>query len=262
MRAYFEFIKKSFQNNLAYRVDYFTGVLNTIVMIFVNLAIWKAIYEDETAIGGIQFQILATYIILSFLLQTCFIMEDYQIEHKVRSGLISSDLLRPVNFKLYLFSVNIGGLLFRLTLQLLPALVVAVLLFQILPPFSLPMLFYFIISIALGYLVLYGLNFIVWVSAFWFYWTFSLLTIKDALVMVFSGALLPLWFMPKGVMSVIKLTPFESIYFTPLSIYLGQVPVDMIFVSIIGQAIWAVVLFLIGQVLWKAAEKKVVVQGG
>lgn len=45
---------------------------------------------------------------------------------------------------------------------------------------------------------MYNLNFIVWISSFWFYWTFSLVTIKDAAVMILSGALLPLWFMPQA----------------------------------------------------------------
>lgn len=56
MRAYVEFAKKTFQNNIAYRADYVAGVINAIVMIFVNICIWKAIYEDEQTailvIGG------------------------------------------------------------------------------------------------------------------------------------------------------------------------------------------------------------------
>jgi hypothetical protein len=40
--------------------------------------------------------------------------------------------------------------------------------------------------------------------------------------MVFSGALLPLWFMPPAIADFIALTPFKSIYFVPISIYLGS----------------------------------------
>lgn len=231
-------------------------------MIFVNISIWKAIYEEEEVVGGVQFKMLITYIVLGFLLQSIFAMDDFLIENKVRSGLISSDLLKPINFRLYIFSYNIGTLVFKIFMQLLPALIVSVILFRMLPPFSLTSAIYFVTSSVLGYLVLYNLNFLVWVSSFWFYWTFSLVTIKDAAIMIFSGALLPLWFMPKGLVDFIKLTPFDSIYFTPISLYLGQVPSDEIIFSIARQVIWILVLFGTGQLLWRSANKKLVVQGG
>ncbi len=80
--------------------------------------------------------------------------------------------------------------------------------------------------------------------------------------MIFSGALLPLWFMPQWLQDFIKFTPFDSIYFTPICIYLGQVPSEDIFMTIVRQVIWLGILFVIGQILWKRATKKLVVQGG
>jgi ABC-2 type transport system permease protein len=262
MRVYLEFAKKAFQNNIVYRMDYYAGVINAIVMIFVNIAIWKAVYEEEETIEGVQFKILVTYIVLSFLMQAVYIMDEYFIEGKIRSGLISSDLLKPINFRLYVLSYNLGTMIFRLVMQLLPALILSIFLFKLIPPFSMIMLIYFIISAMLGYLVLYNLNFIVWVSSFWFYWTFSLVTIKDAAVMIFSGALIPLWFLPQGLMDFIRLTPFDSIFYTPIRIYLGMIPEGEIITSIIKQIVWILVLFAIGQILWKAATKKLVVQVG
>ena len=262
IRAYLEFAKKAFQNNIVYRFDYFVGVINTLVMIFVNISIWKAIYEEEEVLDGVQFRILMTYIVIGFLMQCIFTMDEYIIENKVKSGLISSDLLKPISFRVYIFSHNLGNTAFKLVMQLIPALIVSILLFQLLPPFSVAMGIYFAISAILGFLVLYCLNFIVWVSSFWFFWTFSLVTIKDAFVMIFSGALLPLWFMPQWLQDFIKLTPFDSIYFTPISIYLGQVPSEDIFMTIVRQVIWLGILFVIGQILWKSATKRLVVQGG
>lgn len=231
-------------------------------MILVNLSIWKAIYQEEESIGGIQFRMLMTYIILSFLIQSIFMMDEYMIDHKVRTGLISSDLLKPISFRLYIFSYNIGALFFRIIMQLIPALIISVIFFGLLPPFSAAMALYFVISVVLGYLVLYSINFIVWITCFWFFGTFSLVTIKDAAVMILSGALLPLWFMPQWLVEFIEMTPFKSIYYIPVSIYLGYIPRDEIFLNIIIQAVWVLILFAVGHVMWKTASKKLVVQGG
>lgn len=262
MRAYVEFAKKAFQNNITYRADYIAGVINAIIMIFVNISIWKAIYEDEQVIAGVQFKILITYVVLAFLMQCIYGMDEYHIENKVKSGAISLDLLKPINFRGYVFSYNVGILVFRVIMQLTPALLISIILFSMLPPFSLSMMACFLLSTVLGYLVLYNLNFIIWVSSFWFYWTFSLVTIKDAAVMILSGALLPLWFMPQALVHFINLTPFASIYYVPISIYLGQVPPEEIALTLFKQLIWGVVLFAIGKLLWRTATKRLVVQGG
>ncbi|OPX45871.1 hypothetical protein CLHUN_03440 [Ruminiclostridium hungatei] len=262
MRKYLEIAKKSFQNNIVYRIDYFAGVINTLLMIFVNIAIWKAIYEEEEVLGGVQFKVVMTYIILGFLMQSIFMMEEYLIESKITSGLISSDLLKPLSFRLNIFSYNIGTLAFRIIMQLTPALIVSIVLFKLLPPFNLQSGILFCISAILGYLVLYSINFIVWLSSFWFYWTFSIITIKDAVISIMSGALFPLWFLPEWLHTFTKLTPFESIYFVPISIYLGLLPYDEIIFGIVKQVIWLALLMIAGHVVWKMATKKLVVQGG
>jgi ABC-2 type transport system permease protein len=262
IRPYLELAKKSFQNNMVYRMDYLAGIINAVVMIFVNISIWRAIYLEGESLGGIQFRILMTYIVLSFLMQCIYVMDEYLIENKVRSGLISSDLLKPVSFRFYIFSYNIGTLAFRMLIQLVPALILSIILFKLLPPFSTIIMVYFLISMALGYLVLYSINFIVWMTSFWFYWTFSIVTIKDAAIGILSGALIPLWFMPQWLVGFIKLTPFESIYYVPISIYLGQVPSNEIVATLVKQIIWLMVLVIIGHFIWKSASKKLVVQGG
>ncbi len=262
MRMYLEVMKKSFQNNIVYRLDYFAGLINAVIMILVNIAIWKAIYEEQEVLDGVQFKILVTYLVLSFIMQSLFVMNEYVIESRVRSGLISTDLIKPMNFKMYIFSRNIGTVFFRIVMQMVPALIISIILFRILPPFSFTAMLFFSLSFVLGYLVLYNLNFIVWLSTFWFYWTFSLVTIKDAFVMILSGALLPLWFMPQNVLKIVNLTPFDSIYYIPISIYLGQMPQEEIVDALIRQGIWVGILFAVGQVLWKIAVKKLVVQGG
>jgi ABC-2 type transport system permease protein len=262
IRAHLEIIKKSFQNNIVYRADYFFGVLNTLVLIFVNISIWKAIYEEDEVVGGIQFKIVITYVILGFLMQCIFTMDDYFVENRVRNGLIASDILKPVSFRSYILSYSLGTLVFRVLMQLLPVFIVSIILFGFMPPFSPMMALYFLCSMILGYLVLYSINFIIWICSFWFYRIFSLVTIKDAAIMIFSGAILPLWFMPQWLVKIIKCTPFDSIYFTPISIYLGQMPNDEIYSSVLRQIIWVLILSVVGQLLWKAATKKLVVQGG
>lgn len=262
MRAYVEFAKKAFQNNIVYRVNSYAGIINTIVMIFVNIAIWRAIYEEEATLEGLQFKLVMTYIVLSFLMQSIFVMDEYLIQYKVRSGSISTDMLRPISFLNYIFSHNMGVMFFRIIVQLTPALLVSILFIKILPPFSPLIAVYFAISVVCGYLVLYSINLVVWLTSFWYFEIFSFITIKDAAVMILSGALLPIWFMPDWLYRIVQITPFGSIYSVPITIYLGQLPEAEIFQKIILQLVWIIVFQGIARLLWRCATKRIVVQGG
>ena len=89
-----------------------------------------------------------------------------------------------------------------------------------------------------------------------------MMTIKNVIVKVLSGTLLPLWFMPEILRKIIKVTPFESIYFTPIQIYLGEISGLEILYKMFIQVMWIVILGLIANAFWKRGTKKLVVQGG
>ena len=86
--------------------------------------------------------------------------------------------------------------------------------------------------------------------------------VKGVLISVFSGMTLPLWFMPKSVLGIIKFTPLDSIYFNPIQLYFNQMNVDEITLCFMKQIIWIIILFAIGNIMWHYGRKRIVVQGG
>ena len=90
----------------------------------------------------------------------------------------------------------------------------------------------------------------------------GIITIKNVFVSILSGSLLPLWFMPEALRGIISVTPFESIYFTPVRIYLGELEGMELLWALAVQIMWIAVLGLIANAFWKKGVKKLVVQGG
>ena len=88
------------------------------------------------------------------------------------------------------------------------------------------------------------------------------MTIKNVIVRILSGTLLPIWFMPSVMKKIIAWTPFESIYFTPVQIYLGEIQGVELLEKLLIQLIWVFMLWLIARFFWKKGVKKLVVQGG
>lgn len=262
MRAYWEYARKRFSNNMVYRFDYIIGIMNTCLQFFIFWCIYRSLYDRAIEVEGVTFSMVTTNFILSLGLSNAFQIDDLFMQRKIGDGSIVNEFLRPVNLKLRLLVENIGNILFRLIFNFLPALLITMCFVKIERPVSVSAFILFIISAALGFFVLWQISFFVQMTSFWIINVWSISTIKNVLVNVFSGAMIPLWFMPYNVLQLIKYTPFDSIYFTPIRFYLGEIQIGEAWLSFGRQMLWIALLYVIGDIMWRCGQKKLIVQGG
>lgn len=262
LAPYFAFAKKSFLNRSAYRFDHFMGILNTLLRIFIFWCIYRALYGTKSEVDGITMAMVTTNFVLSIGLDAVFGINDYYLPDRIGNGSIATELLLPISFQGRMLFDNLGNTLFRLIFHFIPALAVSALTVGVLPPANAGCLLFFVLSALLGYGVLWTLSYLLQMFSFWLINMWSLITIKNVFVNVLSGSMMPLWFMPEWMEPLLQLLPFSSIYFTPVQIYLGQLMPEEIVTKCLIQAVWIVILYLCGTVLWEKGKKKLVVQGG
>ncbi len=261
-KPYVAFAKKSFLGRSAYRFDHWMGIFNTCLQIFIFWGIYKTLYGGRMEVDGITLSAVTTNFILSMGLSAAFSVNENFLPSKIRDGSIANELLRPVSFKGKMLAEDLGNAVFNLLFCFIPALLIAGLAIGIQAPASAGMLFCFVLSAALGYGVLWTIGFAAQMAAFWLINIWSLMTIKNVFVKVLSGSMLPLWFMPEWMNGVIRFTPFSSIYFTPVQIYLGQLSPMEILQKCALQAVWILIIYLLGSLLWLRGKRKLIVQGG
>ncbi|MBY9080748.1 ABC-2 family transporter protein [Paenibacillus sp. HN-1] len=259
---YVEFMKKAYRQHAVYRVQYYMGLLNAILTIFIGAAIWKAVYGDNQIFNGITQKEMITYSVFGMIMRSMLSMNEFILDHKVRSGEIAADLLKPVRFLFYLFSIVLGETLYNFKTRVLPVVIVAFLAFRMVVPQDKWYIPLFILSLALSYLVLYCFNLILWLAVFWIHQSWSIVTIKNSIILICSGAMVPLWFMPKGMSDFLSWLPFKDIYYTPLKIYLGKATFSEVWSLYASQGVWIVILLAIALFVWKKAQNKLVIQGG
>lgn len=262
MRTYVEFAFKKFQNKMAYRLEFFMGIVNTVITIVVYLCIYKALYGNLQEVGGITFTMVATHFMISLGLSGAFEYNEMFLQDKINDGSISNEFLKPVNFVYRLLAENMGEGLFKVIFNFFPAVIITGFYVKLSPPSSLPNLILMLLSVVLGYLILWLIGFIVQTWSFWLFSVWGIMTIKNVIVKILSGTLLPLWFMPEAVKKVIACTPFESIYFTPIQIYLGEINGMESLKKLLIQVLWIGILGIIAGIFWKNGTKKLVIQGG
>jgi len=204
---------------------------------------------------------MITYATVSLLMSLILEVDGTRlIREKLREGTIATDLMKPISVPLYFFSDGIGQTMLHAVL-VIPSLLFALLLVRIdVPPVATVAVF--AVSFLLGYCVNFFLNFLMNSIAFWTLETFAVQLVVRWVSDLLSGQIIPLTFFPGVVGRLVFALPFAAIYSTPLLIYVGVIPRAQWLIYLAVQGIWLVLFGAMSMLVWRAASRRVVVQGG
>lgn len=263
---YMAFLTSAFQTRLAYRGQVWASVFGDLVEVFAKIAIWGSIYALSGArAGSITLSEMITYAILGGMVTAgAWDWRRYinEVGHQIKTGDVAVFLLKPLSYPLMLLSAECGKVLFRLLAVVLPVSLIAALSAGIAPPAS---VFHGVMALAfllLGFLMLFLLATIAALLAFWLMTVFSLEWMLQALVSIFAGTLVPLWFFPAPAAAVIEKLPFAYTAYHPMAVYLGKLDVSATFATLAIGGGWALVLSIMAGWLWSRARQRIIVQGG
>jgi ABC-2 type transport system permease protein len=262
LSGYIEIAKKNFQSSMAFRMNTFMGILNTFIIVLINISIWRALYGNNTTINGVSFMMMVTNLIIGIGISNVFNINEFFVSAKIRTGAITVDLLRPMSFQGYVLAYNLGMIFYKIVVEFFPTLILCFFIFGLLPPISFIAFLFFLISLSLGFLVLYNLSYILSMISFWYFNIWSFVTIKNALIVILSGIYLPYWFMPDWLRNIVGFTPFEALYAIPMGLYFGRIDISSAALLMGKQVLWIALLWSVGQALWKIGCKRLVIQGG
>lgn len=119
-----------------------------------------------------------------------------------------------------------------------------------------------LLTLALGLVITYYLQVVVDLMCFWSSVNDSATTAVQFASSLLSGAFAPLWFFPGWFQRAAEFLPFESTLNTPLSLYVGRLPVSSLAGQVAVQLGWCAGLALFTRWLWRRAAARVTVMGG
>jgi ABC-2 type transport system permease protein len=261
IEPYLEFAKKAFARESTYRVEVFTNIGSLVVRVYLLRSVWTALYAQNVAPAGIPLHSMITYATVALLMSLILEIDGTgAIRQKIREGTIATDLMKPISLPFYFFSDGFGQTAFH-ALTIVPSLLCALVLVRIDVP-SPAALAAFALSFALGYLVNFLLNFLMNSVAFWTLETYAIQLMVRWASDLLSGQILPLSFFPGLLGAIVARLPFAAIYSTPLRIYIGALPPSEYAAAFAAQAAWIALFGGIALVVWRAASRRIVVQGG
>ena len=264
LALYINFAGKSFQQQLAYKFEYFIGVFNGLLFIFIFTSLWQAIFESSPVAGttGFTLQKITAYAIFAMIIRISMTQDDVSTIAKIRSGAISMDMIKPMNYFTMLLAECLGQTLFHWATRVFPIFMVCLLAFEISIPSSPWLWTMFSVVWLLGYMLQFMLNFIFAMIAFWTVETFSFKLMKYGLFTIFSGGIIPIDFFPEWLMPFINILPFQYILYLPTSIIIGHISGDIAINMIAIQFCWVIGMGFMCWKMWTSGSRKLVVQGG
>lgn len=254
--------KMQFNQYNIYKSNFYLFTLNRIVEVVVYIFVWQAIYNQTGNAGGLSIGQMVTYYILVVTicpLVTWGINED--MAHSIRNGKINKELLNPITYFEYYFGVNLGELGFALVVGI-ATFIIGSIFWNVLFPINIGNFILFIIILLLGIPITFFLQMIVGITGFYTNSIWGMQILRKSVISIFSGMIAPITLFPAWFQKLANLLPFKELIYTPINIWLGQVPINEIYFIIIKQVIWAIILYIIAKMFFNHAVKKITINGG
>jgi len=263
IRAAAGLVRASVQEKLVYRFDLIITLLRNFILIFVFRYLWLALYAGRTEFAGVSLAQTLTYATMGVILTPLFpntLVLD--VGRRLRTGNILFDINRPLYFGDLLLYQMFGQFLAALATSTAPMFVLALFFGDMTLPASPLVWLAFAVSLLLGFLIAFWIDFIVSLAGFWLTETWGLFFAKWSIVDGLSGRYLPLWIFPPGWQTLVMALPFRGITYSALAIFIGQVKPEQIPVELGFQLFWLMALALLGRWGYARATKHLSVQGG
>jgi ABC-2 type transport system permease protein len=258
INKYFEFFKMEIKEDLSDRSRFLIYVISKPIFMLISIIIWTAIFsnsENET-IGGFSIeQTINYFIFLAIFSGINYTNLSAKMGSLIYSGQLSELLLKPVNLSLQLTFKSLGGRVFALFYESIPALAFALIFFSFKIPSAL-MLFFSILSIFLG-LIINCFFSLIW-SLMYFkllnHWPFE--RIKNYLISFLMGSYIPINFLPLAFQDILKYLPFNYFVYEPARIFLNIYPLSQVIGILMLQAFWIIIFYFFFNYLFKKTIKK------
>jgi ABC-2 type transport system permease protein len=263
-RKYWPLGELGFRVMLAYRWECLFAALSSVLTVIVSYYLWRAIFAGTPSIDATHsFASTFAYVGLSAaILATFNTSSEAVISRQIISGDIVRSIVRPIDFHLAQVSAAFGTVALRSLFGLFPCLALVMLL---LPPGWIEPRNFFLFAFSLvgSFTILLHIDMLTGLVAARTEAVWGIRLAKEYVVLICSGALIPLDWLPPSISSVMLLLPFQGICHAPVRLLTAQeLDTAEILRLLALQAFWAVVLVVGLRAALRHTIAKIEVHGG
>ena len=205
----------------AYRSHMLLSLLVGPAYFLAQVFIWRAVFTGRERLGGFTLgELLRYYGAASVIYYLVMDFADWNLQMLVRTGRFLTCALRPMEHRTFALGQKLGHRLLGLVLEFLPVWLIFALVFRIALVPAAPG--WCLVSVALGFLMMFLVNYSVGLLAFWLTRTDGVRALFRLARDLLAGTLVPLSFFPGPVQKLMLVLPFQFITYVPVRVFLGR----------------------------------------
>lgn len=252
LKKYGEISSIYLKSQLAWRADAVFQMLFTVSKILFAYLLWGIIFTQRDSVSGFTFDSMLSYYIVSSFLSQLELSDGVsgEITERIRNGTFSKYMVLPVNIFGYFTAMEVGSVLFYLGFDLAAALI-WIFIFQIhfLFTHSLFILLCALIMVILGLFFMVQLNYYLGLLTLKYEEIGTFLMIKNNLVALITGSIVPLALFSEEILQVMKLLPFYYITYLPSMLLTGRCE-DEALTGLLILLLWCIALGILIRITW------------
>ena len=260
LRKYGTVFALASRDQFVYIPSFLARNLCFVVGMFVFFSLWRAIYAGTELVAGFTMTQMLWYLTFTEAIELSQTRIFQPISEEVKDGTVAYSLNRPYSYVLFWISRGMGENLVKAVPLLIEGLVLALIMVGPLPGYlrALPV---GLVTIVLGILIGTTLQAIVGLLAFWFEEVMPFWWIIQKLVFVIGGMFIPIDVYPEWLQRIARYTPFAFAAYWPATTFVDYSP-WRVATTLAGQTAYVVLFAGVAALLFRAAVRKLHVQGG
>ena len=268
IKIYLPFALNELKRQMAYRGAFYLFIFISMFGSFIQYFLWMAIYgsTENATLGGLTQNEMIVYIFMVYVTSSMVMItiSDW-VSDDVVKGTVAMNLIKPIDYRMSLVTRAMGQVVYRF---LAPGVFIwiGIEVYKVtvlkLPVTSIGNILLYLSSCIMSFFICVLFDFCFGMVAFFTTYIFGMLMAKEALMSFLTGQLIPLSFFPGAVQKIFEFLPFSSMVYTPVMIYLGKYSGNELWFVLFRQAAWVVILYVLGDLIWRRVTKRLVVLGG
>ncbi|MGG3885191.1 ABC transporter permease [Brevibacillus panacihumi] len=262
-KLYMELIRMRFLTMLAYRVNYYSGIIIYGINIGAYFFLWSAIYGSQQQLGGLTVEQMTSYVAIAWMSRAFYFNNiDMEIAQDVRDGKVAIEMIRPYNYLSVKTAQAFGEGIFRFLFFAGPGIFLISLIIPFHFPSSGEAWGLYLISLMFAFLINTQINLVTGLLTFFLLRNDGMMRAKRVVVDLLSGLVLPISFFPGWAQTAMGFLPFQAVNYYPSLIFTGAITTGRAWELIGFQVAWMLILLMPILFMWKKARNRLVVQGG
>ena len=250
---YLQQFKTTFATMVQYRASLFIWMIGHVLEPLVYLVVWSVVAEGGGGSAGdyTTAEFAGYFIVLMLVENISYTWIMYEYDYRIREGLLSPALLRPVHPIHADMADNVSSKAITMPFMLGVAVVLAL----IFHPSLSPQLWAFaaaVPALVLAFLLRFLLE---WTLAQAAFWTTRVSAINQSyfvLILFLSGQVAPLSLFPPVLQVVASILPFRWMLGFPVELLLGRLTPAQALLGHGVQGLWVALAYVLMRLVWRA----------